>query len=104
MNMKNKNILGWGLTMLASITFSNCTKILDKAPLTSVTSGELWSSAAATSAYLNGVYYNEMPCEPYGTGNVGGSSPVLNNWWWGSWVNNTNLVNYGNGNGTDEAI
>jgi hypothetical protein len=41
---------------------------------------------------------------PYGTGNAGGCSPVINNWWWGGWVPNTNLVNYGNGNGTDEAL
>lgn len=90
-----------------SVGFSNCTKVLDKQPLTSLTSDQLWSSAAAATAYLDGVYYNEMPCMPYGTGNAGGSSPVINNWFWGGpggWVANTNLVNYGNGNGTDEAI
>jgi len=102
--MKTKNIFIWGLAVAAGIGLTNCTKVLDKQPLTSLTSDELWSSPSAANAYLNNVYYNEMPCMPYGTGNAGGCSPVINNWWWGGWVANTNLVNYGNGNGTDEAI
>ncbi|MBN8851517.1 MAG: hypothetical protein BGO55_04370 [Sphingobacteriales bacterium 50-39] len=102
--MKTKHILTWSLAAVTSILFSNCTKVLDKSPLTALTSSDLWSSPAAATSYLNGVYYNEMPCMPYGTGNAGGCSPVINNWWWGGWVSNTNLVNYGNGNGTDEAI
>jgi hypothetical protein len=102
--MKAKNIINWSLFAIACAGFQNCTKVLDKAPLTAVTSTDLWSTAAAATAYLDGIYYNEMPCMPYGTGNPGGSSPVINNWWWGGWVANTNLVNYGNGNGTDEAI
>jgi hypothetical protein len=102
--MKRKNIFIGGLLVSTTLIFSNCTKILDKEPLTSLTNEQVWGSASAATAYLDSVYYDLMPCMPYGTGNAGGCSPVINNWWWGSWVPNTNLVNYGNGNGTDEAI
>lgn len=102
--MNTKNIVFNGLLGLAALSFSGCNKILDKQPLTALTPDQVWSNASAANAYLNGVYYDLMPCMPYGTGNAGGCSPVINNWWWGSWVANTNLVNYGNGNGTDEAL
>ncbi len=91
------------LVFTALISF-NCKKILDVQPKKSLTSQQLWSSPSAVTAYLDTVYYDLMPCMAYGTGNAGGCSKVINNWWWGGWVPNTNLVNYGNGNGTDEAI
>jgi len=92
------------LLAVGGMGLSNCTKILDKQPLTSVTGGLLWNSPDAANAYLNGVYYNEMPGMPYGTGNPSGLSKVIFPAWFYSWVPNINLVNYGNGNGTDEAI
>lgn len=102
--MKNKNILISSLLVLTTLISFNCKKILDVEPKTSLTNKQVWSSSSAITAYMDSVYYDLMPCMPYGTGNAGGCSKVINNWWWGGWVPNTNLVNYGNGNGTDEAI
>lgn len=102
--MKHKNILISSLLVLTTFISFNCKKILDVQPKTSLTKQQLWSSPSALTAYLDSVYFDLMPCMPYGTGNAGGCSKVINNWWWGGWVANTNLVNYGNGNGTDEAI
>lgn len=102
--MKHKNIFISSLLVLTTLISFNCKKVLDVQPKTSLTRQQLWNSPGAVTAYLDSVYYDLMPCMPYGTGNAGGCSKVINNWWWGGWVPNTNLVNYGNGNGTDEAI
>jgi len=102
--MKTKNILMSGFLVIQSLAFYSCSKVLDKPPLTSLTSDQVWANAGAANAYLNGVYYDLMPGMAYGTGNQGGSGSTINNWWWGGYVANTNLVNYGSGTGTDEAI
>jgi len=96
-----KNIF---ILALVPAVLGSCNKILDRAPLNAVTNDQLWQSSKAATAYLDGVQNDIMPCWPYGMGNPGGCSRVYNNWFWDSWVKNWNYVNFGEGNGTDEAI
>ncbi|MGO4292647.1 RagB/SusD family nutrient uptake outer membrane protein [Chitinophaga sp. RAB17] len=86
------------------ISFIGCRKILERDPLNALTNKQVWESERAATAYLDTVYYDLMPCWPYGMANPGGCSRVYNNWFWDSWVKNWQFVNFGNGNGTDEAI
>lgn len=97
------NIASVMLTMLL-LGFSACSDLLEKEPLGSVTKEDVWASEKTTNAYLNGLYYNLMPGWPYGMANPGAASRAVLNWWWGGWVKNWDKVNYGNGNGTDEAV
>lgn len=83
---------------------SSCTKILDREPLNAITGDQLWESPKAANAYLDGIQNTLMPGWPYGMGNPGGCSRVYNNWFWDGWVKNWQYVNFGTGNGTDEAI
>ncbi|HTM99751.1 MAG TPA: RagB/SusD family nutrient uptake outer membrane protein [Pedobacter sp.] len=96
-----KNVL---ILLFVPAVFGSCKKILDKEPLNAVTGEQLWQSIQATNAYLDGIQNNQMPGWPYGMGNAGGCSRVYNNWFWDGWVKNWQYVNFGNGNGTDEAI
>lgn len=86
------------------LAFMSCRKILDRDPLNALTNKQVWESERAATAYLDTLYYDLMPCWPYGMANPGGCSRVYNNWFWDSWVKNWQFVNFGNGNGTDEAI
>lgn len=86
------------------LAFMSCRKILDRDPLNALTNKQVWESERAATAYLDSVYYDLMPCWPYGMANPGGCSRVNNNWFWDGWVKNWQFVNFGNGNGTDEAI
>lgn len=88
--------------LMATLISSSCNKILDKQPLTALTTDNLYSSYAGATSVLDGVAYNEMPGMAYGTGQPGGCAKALNNWFW-DWDANTNLVQYGNSTGTDEA-
>ncbi len=92
------------LLALTGAIYTSCKDVLDKEPLTSLSDNQLWSSSTAATAVLDKVYYNEMPGMAYGTGQQGGCMPAEFNWFWDGWVPNTNLLQYGNGNGTDEAV
>jgi len=82
----------------------SCNQVLDDAkPTDLITTNQLWQSSTATGAYLDKLYADLMPAWPYGMGNPGGSSRTYNNWLW-TWVTNWDKVNFGNGNGTDEAV
>jgi hypothetical protein len=100
-----KNIFSTTLVAALAVPmiFSSCHKILDKEPLNALDESKIWASASAATAFLDTVYYNLMPGMAYGTGNPGGCSKGINNWFWGGWNANTNLVQYGNFTGTDEA-
>jgi len=92
------------LLVLSGIIYSSCNDVLDKEPLTSLSNDQIWSSQTAATAVLDKVYYNEMPGMAYGTAQQGGCMPAQFNWFWDGWVPNTDLLQYGNGNGTDEAV
>lgn len=93
------------IILLSSLLFTGCSSdFLDVEPTTALTNDQLWSSPTAATAFLDKVYNNEMPGVAYGTGQPGGCMPTVFNWWWGGWVSNTAYLNYGNGNGTDEAV
>lgn len=99
-----KNLLKKILILfLVSTISSACTEILDREPLNAITGDQLWQTPKAATAYLDGIQSDLMPGWPYGMANPGGCSRVYNNWFW-EWVNNWQYVNFGNGNGTDEAI
>lgn len=101
--MKNIFSIIIGLTIAFSMLFSSCrTNILDNQPLNTLDEAQIWSSPTAATAFLDTVYYNLMPGMAYGTGNPGGCSKAMNNWFW-SWDANTNLVQYSTYTGTDEA-
>lgn len=92
------------MALLVIAGFTGCRKILEREPLSALTNSQVWASDRAATAYLDTVYYDLMPCWPYGMANAGGCSRVYNNWFWDGWVKNWQFVNFGNGNGTDEAI
>lgn len=101
--MKNIFLIITGFAVAFSMLLSSCnTDILDKGPLNTLDEEKIWSSPTAATAFLDTVYYNLMPGMAYGTGNPGGCSKAINNWFW-SWDANNNLVQYGTYTGTDEA-
>ncbi|MBS0027620.1 RagB/SusD family nutrient uptake outer membrane protein [Chitinophaga sp. 22321] len=102
--MKNSTLKYILPAVFLLISFFSCRKILDREPLSALTDKQIWESERAATAYLDTVYYDQMPCWPYGMANPGGCSRVYNNWFWDGWVKNWQFVNFGNGNGTDEAI
>jgi hypothetical protein len=97
-----KSFLGYIIALFLVIT--GCNKILDREPLNAITNDQIWQSERAATAYLDTIYYNLMPGWPYGMGNPGGCARGYNNWFWDGWVKNWQFVNFGNGNGTDEAV
>src|SRR6218665_2216325 len=116
----NLNIVSVALAALLA-GFSSCREFLEKEPLSSVTSEDGWNSEKTVNTYGNGLYYNLMPGWPYGMANPGAAYLTnLNwvwsgwsggavcfsnfNWFWSGWTTNWDKVNFGNGNGTDEAV
>ena len=99
----NLNIVSVALAALLA-GFSSCREFLEKEPLSSVTSEDVWNSEKTVNTYVNGLYYNLMPGWPYGMANPGAAYLTNLNWFWSGWTTNWDKVNFGNGNGTDEAV
>ncbi|OQP63911.1 hypothetical protein A3860_23565 [Niastella vici] len=101
--MKNVLSIIWAVAIAIPMFICGCNKILDKEPMNALDESKVWANATAATAFLDTVYYNLMPGMAYGTGNPGGCSKGMNNWFWGGWNANSDLVQYGNYTGTDEA-
>ncbi|WP_316838091.1 RagB/SusD family nutrient uptake outer membrane protein [Pedobacter nutrimenti] len=66
--MKNKLNIAI-LILPALFLLMSCSKVLDKTNLSAVGPDQVWSDANMATAYLNQIYSDLMPGNPYGTGN-----------------------------------
>ncbi|NLU90797.1 RagB/SusD family nutrient uptake outer membrane protein [Chitinophaga sp. Ak27] len=57
------------IALAAVVATGSCQKVLDKDNLTAVDPTMVWSNVKIASAYLDEIYANLMPDNPYGTGN-----------------------------------